>query len=40
MIIDLYPGVDLENTPQWWIKGAGREIYQLAATKGPSMLIG
>ena len=38
-VVDLYPGYNT-TTAKWWVKGAGREIYQLADTNGPSMLIG
>ncbi|XP_071121965.1 uncharacterized protein [Mytilus edulis] len=38
-VVDLYPGYST-TAAHWWVKGAGREIYQLADTNGPSMLIG
>ena len=38
-IVDLYPGYGTTKA-NWWVKAGGREIYQLADTTGPSMLIG
>jgi hypothetical protein len=36
--VDLYPGHS--NDPKWKVKAVGREIYQLADTTKPAMLIG
>ncbi|XP_052067581.1 uncharacterized protein LOC127706896 isoform X1 [Mytilus californianus] len=36
--VDLYPGYSID--PQWRVKAVGREIYQLADTGKPVMLIG
>jgi len=36
--VDLYPGYSTD--PMWRVKGVGREIYQLADTGKPVMLIG
>ena len=38
-IVDLYPSYGTTKA-NWWVKARGREIYQLADTTGPSMLIG
>lgn len=38
-VADLYPGYG-NTVAKWWVKAAGREIYQLADINSPSMLIG
>jgi hypothetical protein len=36
--IDFYPGYSTD--PDWWVKAAGREIYQRSSTMKPAALIG